>query len=416
MLTLEDEKNCMRYNIKWDHCYSDNHSKLASHELVPIVNKSNYSDINQGSSANFIASNSILNSEEGEERPKLYKRPACRNSGRPQRSSVMKNLFESSNSNLNDKKMDNYIEYDEFSFSPESFSSEESSSDSDFYQKRSKEKKKAKRSVTKKVKNSTSFRQINLQNNRKSKKSWSKNKKNVKSLNQNIEDGSDVTVGDDDASFSSLPVEMNVLQTKNYVKANLISSNMFEGGMILTKPGQNRNDKDIDRNLKNVKNINSKTENKIAIENKIEPSNKFEGDITLLRNAININDRSVEKKILNESLSNSENINFKKQNEVSKSHNVKSGSSKIPILKDIRIISNPIKLKKTVKNTLQKTVANENEMLVKPVTAPKLKLLENSKKKPVDEKKLQSNISTDSSVNQKPVGELKILHHLFINR
>lgn len=438
MLTLEDKKNCMRYNIKWDHCYTSKHQNVLSTQnkpshVTPTTDKSITPTCNNlrqckipdkvKSDFNNRNSNILAKLDKVEKISRLLKNPVCRNSGRPQRSIVLKNPAKYySESEKIDRLVDNGIIEDESfssSESSQSSTSDSSSSDSDTFEKPAViQRKKTKSQIIKDASKNISRRQDSkkevtdehlslktiIQNKLKYNKSLYDDKKLIKVSNQENKDASVLTATEGNSSSPLHPTEINVLQTKNPVKANLIKSNMFEGNMILTKPGENKKNKNAVTEEKSSLPLCPTKINILQTKNHVKASliksNMFEGGMILTKPGENKKNQNAEKKKLDENFKGSKIFKLN-QEEISKDQSIKLMHPKVHSTKDG--LSN-FKSSKNLINTSQKSLEEKNKSLEKPVSLDKKKLPDVKENKSVKKEKIKSTV-LDSSVKLKPVGK-----------
>lgn len=311
MLTAEEEVNSIKYSIELDHCYTSRLSPSQSKPADPLpdlssseMDESMSTDLNK---ALLISSNNASVVPSAKQKgttmsPKLVKQPA---SGRPRRASnamqPTSNNQKSAGTNARSNSMqenniqgknDIELEEDELFSSSDSSDSEESFSDGDFGPKpfrrgvrarggrrglttRGGSMSASRRRTSSKQMDGDQVRRLDIEmaavvsamkNPEKEDKSdkLAKNKKQIKVLNAKKKDDA-IAPSTPTGEPPPAPVEINVLQTTNQVKANLINANMCKGDMILTKPGQNRNNqkvifipKQIGINSNDIKNVNFK--------------------------------------------------------------------------------------------------------------------------------------------------------------
>lgn len=348
MLTVEEQQNSLRYSIELDHCYTSRSSPSQPKATDPLPDIS-LSDMDEStcmeiskSSINAsqiisVSSNNINNASItlGKQKitptpPKIVKQPGSVG-GRPRRSSnamqpamtpktpmnANARTLNSQQEKLNSKD-DEAGEDNEIFSSSESSASEESDNDSDFgprSARRGVRSRGGRRGLTtrggsmaasrrrgsNKHMDSEQVRRLDIEmaaavNAMKSpdkedkleKHSPGKNKKKIISFKKKEEISLPVT-----SISEPSHVEANVLQTTNQVKANLINANMFKGDMILTKPGQDRNNQKV-----------------VFVQKQV---------------AMNPNEIKT--------------LGVKKPVMIPKTKFVTSQSSKVPIIKDIQIIS-----------------------------------------------------------------------------
>lgn len=302
MLTVEEQQNSIRYNIELDHCYTSRFCPLRPKPTDPLPDM-NTSDIDESmcidiskptvqtplilpvSSTNLHnASMTPLKEKATPIPPKIVKQPVLIG-GRPRRASTAmyptSNPLKSTASMntrvvLNSLQQENKVEENaddhELFSSSESSESEESDSDSDFGPRprrgvrarggrrglvtRGGSMSASRRRGSNKHMDSEQVRRLDLEMAAavSAMKSPEKEEKSEKQSPLKIRKPLQKTFASkkkEDSSASStsvsepLPVEPNVLQTTNVVKANLISANMFKGDMILTKPGKDRNNQKV---------------------------------------------------------------------------------------------------------------------------------------------------------------------------
>lgn len=264
MLSVEEKQNSIKYSIELDHCYTS--------KLPPMQPKSANSsdiivcsDINESSFDSSVSSTGINNSSTKQNvsvPPKIIKQ-AISTVRRARRASTIQQNNSTNLSTVQSEKPikihnENDIEEDKIFSSTESSESEESFSDSDFGPRPMKKSVRARggrrgggglttrggsivasrrRASNKQLDLELAATVSAIQTPKKEDKSEeysiNESKKQMKIFNTKSKIDEPVAA----------PVEANVLQTKNQVKANLINANMFEGSMILTKPEPNKNKK-----------------------------------------------------------------------------------------------------------------------------------------------------------------------------
>ncbi|XP_008203229.1 uncharacterized protein LOC100679883 isoform X2 [Nasonia vitripennis] len=369
MLTVEEQQNSIRYSIELDHCYTSRFSPSQPKPADPLPDMSS-SDMDDSmcldsnkstvpmmlpvSSAN-VNNTSItpMKQKVASIPPKIVKQPVSLG-GRPRRASTAmqpitttpkssistnaraSNLAQENKSNTKDV---NEPEDDQlFSSSSESSESEESFSDSGFGPKpfrkgvrarggrrglttRGGSMAAARRRGSNKHMDSEQVRRLDLEmaaavnamkspekEDKSEKHSPGKVKKPLKTFGgKKKEDGPTPSTYVNE----SPPVEPNVIQTTNQVKANLISANMFKGDMILTKPGQDRNNQKV-----------------VYIQKQV---------------AMSPNDMKA--------------LGIKKQVMIPKSKLITSQNSKVPMAKDAKAISSPATVKGVTGNVQPATFA-----------------------------------------------------------
>lgn len=367
MLTVEEQQNSIRYSIELDHCYTSRFSPSQPKPADPLPDMSS-SDMDESmcldpnksavpmmlpvSSAN-VNNTSItpMKQKVASIPPKIVKQPVSIG-GRPRRASAAMQPITttpksavSTNSrasnltqqeNKSNAKDVNEAEDDEIFSSTES-DSEESFSDSDFGPKpfrrgvrarggrrglttRGGSMAASRRRGSNKQMDSDQVRRLDLEmaaavnamkspekEDKSEKQSPVKVKKPLKTFGgKKKEDGPTPPTHVNELP----PVEPNVIQTTNQVKANLISANMFKGDMILTKPGQDRNNQKV-----------------VYIQKQV---------------VMSPNDMKA--------------LGIKKQVMIPKSKFITSQNSKVPIAKDAKAISLPATVKAVTTNIQPATV------------------------------------------------------------
>ena len=436
MLTVEEQQNSIRYSIELDHCYTSRFSSSQPKPADPLpdagssdMDESMCIDLNKTtthtsmllpvSSAN-VNNTSItpMKQKVTSIPPKIVKQPVSVGS-RPRRASTATQPITTtpkSTSNANTRavaspmqqenkvqaKAEDDAENDELISSSESSESEESDSDSDFGPRPSRRGVRARggrRGLTtrggsmaasrrrgpNKQMDSEQVRRLDLEmaaavnamkspekEEKSEKQSPVKNKKQLKTYAGKKKD---------DTSAPSTPiseppqVETNVLQTTNQVKANLISANMFKGDMILTKPGQDRNNQKV-----------------VFVQKQV---------------LMNPNDTKT--------------LGIKKQVMIPKSKFIPSQSSKVPVIKDIKVLSSPAIIKgaspivqhqstKITQNVTPMDVQTESVQSLLPqqkVVPPSIKAKPTEVKK--DKKKVDTSMETPvkTSVESSKIAESK---------
>ncbi|XP_011503816.1 PREDICTED: death-inducer obliterator 1 [Ceratosolen solmsi marchali] len=319
MLTVEEQQHSIRYNIELDHCYTSRFSPSESKLTASLpdfttfdIDESMCIDLNKSGSHTPmllpISSTNVNNSSMTSLKqkltstlPKIVKQPVSMGSRLRRASTALHTITSTPKLTVNARvasnliqenklhvKIDNEVE-DELLLSSESSESEESDSDSDFGPKSYRKGVRARggrRGLTtrggsmvasrrrgyNKQMDSEQVRRLDLEmaaavsamkspekNEKADKQSPGKSKK--KSFGCKKKDELDTPVS---LINEILPIEQNILQTTNQVKANLINTNMLKGDMILTKPGQSQNQKvifvqkQLTMNSNDIKPINNK--------------------------------------------------------------------------------------------------------------------------------------------------------------
>lgn len=316
MLTAEEEVNSIKYSIELDHCYTSRLSPSQTKPADPLpdissseIDESLCADLNKSLNSSSISSNNTSALTSTKQKvlsmpPKIVKQPA-----RPRRASnAMQPIANNQksagtnarsantveHSNNSQIKEDNDAEEDELFSSSESSDSEESFSDGDFGPKpfrrgvrarggrrglttRGGSMSASRRRASSKQMDGDQVKRLDVEmaaavtamknpekEDKSDKHNHSRNKKQLKVLNAKKKDDTSV-LSTSAGEPPPTPVEINVLQTTNQVKANLINANMCKGDMILTKVGQNRSNqkvmfipKQIGANSNDVKNVSFK--------------------------------------------------------------------------------------------------------------------------------------------------------------
>ncbi|XP_058805626.1 death-inducer obliterator 1 isoform X2 [Phymastichus coffea] len=347
MLTVEEQQNNLRYSIELDHCYTSRSSLTQSKatESLPDINLSDVDesacvDVNKSTNASQMislsSSNNNVTTVLAKQKvtptpPKIVKQPGPVG-GRPRRSSdaIQQVVSPKTSMNTNTRMLNMQQEKlntkdeevgggDEIFSSTDSSASEETDSDSDFGPRSSRRGVRSRggrkglttrggsmtasrRRGSNKYMDSEQVRRLDIEmaaavSAMKSREKEDKSEKHSPGRIKKLSKTFGVKKKEVSPTVTSVNepshIEINVLQTTNQVKANLINANMFKGDMILTKPGQDRNNQKV-----------------VFVHKQI---------------AMNPNEIKA--------------LGLKKQVMIPKSKLITSQSSKVPIIKDIQIIS-----------------------------------------------------------------------------